>query len=426
MLHFSKTREKLTSTFRNDQVGLGRSTTGTIIATLITRWIRPKNAYLPKSPGPSHNYQIINSLLRVIRRGLENKQMVDHTMKQCSVDSRQIFDMIGAARVQAEKEKEDDPSQFKRTIKRGITALERYFIFICFQAYLDDTSPSLVSETESFSHWMERHPELRTILDDVLLANEEEQFRSLIPVEKSLTGDGIALSSEVMAVVNRRHGQVLAQQTIMKHDAFPGCQKMSLKEKIPGAYNFRRIEINKIKSAVKYGGQAATIGGLVADMERSDEDLLIAPFISGCAMPNKDAIKSILKAMQAGPGGKRWVLWTCLREEPVIYVNKNPYVLCLFIDPLKNLETTGISKERVEGMEDQMKVEVLQELEEYEGRLLLHDEEAGSFNLMVIKYININIYINTHFFSLFGKLFLQNKWKHLVKYFHLFKQKDIK
>jgi hypothetical protein len=42
---------------RNCQVGVGRSTTGTVIATLLTRWIRPTNMglstyhqarYLPK------------------------------------------------------------------------------------------------------------------------------------------------------------------------------------------------------------------------------------------------------------------------------------------------------------------------------------------------------------------------------------------
>ncbi|CAO3619250.1 unnamed protein product [Mucor fragilis] len=253
-------------------------------------------------------------------------------------------------------------------------------MFICFQAYLDSTSPSLVRDTESFGLWMKRHPELGTILQDLLHTSDE--FRSLVPVEQSLGGgDGMALSSEVMRVVNSRHGQVLAQQTILKHDAFPGCQKMSLKEKIPGAYNFRRVEIKQVKSAVKYGGLAATVSGLAADMERDDEKPMQAPFISGCAMPNKDAIKSILKAMQAGPGGRRWVFWTCLREEPVLYVNKNPYVLRLFTDPLKNLETTGISKERVESMEDRMRLDVIQELHEYEGRMLLHDEDSD-FNLL--------------------------------------------
>lgn len=379
-------KKKPTSYYRNCQVGLGRSTTGTIIATLLTRWIRPNLSSSNSSLRSEHavtypNYQIINSLLRVIKRGLETKGVVDYTLDQCSVGASNLRETIEAARIQAEVE--EDPTQFKRTVKRGIISLERYFMFICFQAYLDSTSPSMVRETESFGLWMKRHPELDTILHDILNNKEEDEFRSLIPVEKSISGDGMALSSEVMRVVNSRHGQVLAQQTILKHDAFPGCQKMSLKEKIPGAYNFRRVEIKKVKSAVKYGGLAATLSGLTADMERGDDEKAPnAPFISGCAMPNKDAIKSILKAMNAGPGGRRWVFWTCLREEPVLYVNKNPYVLRLFNDPLKNLETTGISKERVESMEDRMKLDVIQELNEYEGRMLLHDED-DTFNLLV-------------------------------------------
>ncbi|CEP08320.1 hypothetical protein [Parasitella parasitica] len=386
-----------TAIIMNCQVGLGRSTTGTIIATLLSRWIRPKStasstnsslrssrSELPAQSSVQYpNYQIINSLLRVIRRGLENKSIVDSIMDQCSVGGSNLRGNIEDARIQAEKEQEEDPVQFRRTVKRGITSLERYFMFICFQAYLDDTSPSLVRDTESFGLWMKRHPELTTILQDLLhTSKKEDEFRSLVPVEQSLgEGDGMALSSEVMCVVNSRHGQVLAQQTILKHDAFPGCQKMSLKEKIPGAYNFRRIEIKQVKAAVKYGGLAATVSGLAADMERDDEKALQAPFISGCAMPNKDAIKSILKAMQAGPGGRRWVFWTCLREEPVLYVNKNPYVLRLFADPLKNLETTGISRERVESMEERMRLDVIQELNEYDGRMLLHDEDSD-FNLL--------------------------------------------
>lgn len=367
----------LNNLYRNCQVGLGRSTTGTVIASLLTRWVRPKPSPITTTK-QYPNYQIINSLLRVIRKGLENKLIVDTVLDLCSVGGgSDLRGNIESCRLQAERQ-ETTTAQFKREVKRGITSLERYFMFICFQAYLDDTSPSLVRDTESFGLWMKRHPELGTILQEI--THDDVQFNALVPVEQ-IGGDGVALSSEVMRVVNARHGQVLAQQTILKHDAFPGCQKMSLKEKIPGAYNFRRIEVKQVKSAVKYGGLAANVSGLAADMERDDDVMLTAPFISGCAMPNKDAIKSILKAMQAGPGGRRKVFWTCLREEPVLYVNKNPYVLRLFIDPLKNLETTGISKERVESMEERMRLDVIQELKEYDGRVLLHDEDSG-FNLL--------------------------------------------
>ncbi|KAF7727042.1 hypothetical protein EC973_008089 [Apophysomyces ossiformis] len=374
-----------TSVVLNCQIGLGRSTLGTVIATLLTRWMREANAAeVTQLPGPDRrdrrrypNYNLINSLLRVIKNGLENKDVVDDTIDKCGVYLN-LRDMIESTHIQAENE--TDESKRKRLLKRGVLALERYFLLICFQAYLDATSPETLDETESFEHWMKRHLEMSTIL----LELQKDHLELIVPVEKAV-GDGVALSSEVMSVVRKRHGQVLAQHTILKHDAFPGCQKMSLKEKVEGAYNFRRVEVKNVKSAVKYGGLAASVGGLAADVERSDDEVFSPPFICGCAMPSKDAIKAVLKAMNAGPGGKRRVLWTCLREEPVLYVNKRPYVLRLFLDPLKNLETTGIAKERVEGMEQRMQLDVLEELKDYEGRLLLHDEEVvekGGFALV--------------------------------------------
>ncbi|KAG1049205.1 hypothetical protein G6F42_029041 [Rhizopus arrhizus] len=89
-------------------------------------------------------------------------------------------------------------------------------------------------------------------------------------------------------------------------------------EKIEGAYNFRRVQVQDVKSCVKLPNKAAADSGLAADLERSDEEKLDPPFICGCAMPSKDAIKAVLKSMNAGPGGKRKVLWTCLREAPVL------------------------------------------------------------------------------------------------------------
>ncbi|GAA5816177.1 hypothetical protein MFLAVUS_009703 [Mucor flavus] len=170
--------------FLNCQVGLGKSTKGTIIATLLTQWMRPTVSLSPSNIAYP-NYQIINSLLRVIKRGLENKGVVDYTLDLCSVCASNLRATIESARIQAEKEIEDDLTQFKRTVKRDITSLERL-------------QPSV---------------------------------------------------------------------------------------------------------------------DLAVDMERTDNESPTkrSPFISGCAMPNKNAIKLILKA----------VFWTYLREEPVLYVNKD-------------------------------------------------------------------------------------------------------
>jgi hypothetical protein len=287
--------------------------------------------------------------------------------------------MIDSEHIKADNETDEDKKQMY--MKRSIAALQRYFVLLCFQAYLDSTTPQSLDSTESFESWFKRRPEIGMLLKEI---NTHHQ-QVVIPVEKSI-GDGVALSTEIMSVVNTRHGQVLAQQTILKHDAFPGCQKMSLKEKIEGVYNFRRVSVKDVKMAVKVPSLASDISGLQADHERSDDTVLLPPFICGCAMPSKDAIKAVLQSMDAGPGGKRKVLWTCLREEPVLYVNQQPYVLRLFQEPLKNLESTGITTDRVEGMEERMKLEATSEWKEYDGRLLLHDEKAdekGGYGLVV-------------------------------------------
>ncbi|KAI8638964.1 inositol hexakisphosphate-domain-containing protein [Parasitella parasitica] len=371
-----------TALIMNCQVGLGRSTLGTVIATLITRWIKP--SHIREGSDPRHNcqylnYQIINSLLRAIKNGLEIKHTVDDAIDKCGAFLN-LREMIESEHIKSEHE--DDEAKKKAHVKRGIEALHRYFVLLCFEAYLDSTSPESPNSTETFRSWIKRRPEIGTLLEEFAHPNEQ----LITPVEKSI-GDGVALSSEIMSVVASRHGQVLAQQTILKHDAFPGCQKMSLKEKIEGAYNFRRVQVQDVKSCVRLPMKAADESGLEADLERSEEDKPAPPYICGCAMPSKDAIKAVLKSMNAGPGGNRKVLWTCLREEPVLYVNKQPYVLRLFQDPLKNLESTGITTDRVEGVEERMKLEAVNEWKEYNGRLLLHDEKAndkGEFDLVGI------------------------------------------
>lgn len=377
-------KEALTHDFRNCQVGLGRSTLGTVIANLLIHWIHPNYSITNDDKRLTNkcqylNYQIVNSLLRVIKNGLEIKHDVDAVIDRCGVFLN-LREMIESEHIKAENENDD--TKKKAHIKRGISALQRYFVLLCFQSYLDSTSPDSIHSTESFESWMHRRPEIGKLLHE--FNDHDEQL--IVPVEKSIVGDGVALSSEIMKVVASRHGQVLAQQTILKHDAFPGCQKMSLKEKIDGAYNYRRVPVKDVRLSVKLPLQAAEDGGLAADLERSEDEHLSPPFICGCAMPSKDGIKAVLKSMNAGPGGKRRVLWTCLREEPVLYVNKQPYVLRLFQDPLKNLESTGITTDRVESMEERMKLEAIDEWKEYEGRLLLHDEapnEKGEFELVV-------------------------------------------
>lgn len=356
----------------NCQIGRGRSTVGTVIASLVAHWLRGQSPGIEDSNSSERlNYSIINSLIRVIRDGLRCKRIVDRVIDDCG-QFLNIRDEISNCLSIAESSKvrdNDDPTarnadnryddrNSKRHIRRGLVHLKRYFMLILFQSFLEQLPVELPTASYgTFSSWVKQHGEFKTLLDEL----DSSGLEALLPVQKLLPGDGVALTSEVLDVVNNRCGAVLGAQTILKHDMFPGCQKLTLPERINGAPNFRIVSLT-----MSFFGTPTTSTGPSP-----------APVVCGCAMPAIDGIRTLLKRLKSGPSGSHTVCWTNLREEPVIYVNGKPYVLRLFQDAVHNLEATGITRERVELMEETMKRDVIEEIRRCGGRLLLHDEELS-------------------------------------------------
>ena len=362
----------LDSVRRNCQIGLGRSTTGTVIASLIVNWLQgghilPHREYKE----PKVHYQIIHSLLRVIRNGLECKLIVDQMIDN-NATNLNLRDLIEQSRLQAEHEV--DPEKKTHAIRKGVLSLKRYFLLIAFQAYLGQSNPDCLDDRESFGLWIGRHKEFRTMMDEMESSGEH----CLMPVGEMSPGEGVALTSEVAAVVNERRGSVLAQQTILKYDHFPGCQKLSLQERLEGAPNFRCVEFEEVRTSIS------------SFLSLEEQPPQRRTRIYGVAMPTLEAILLVLKRVNAGPDGTKRLLWTSLREEPVLFVNGKPYVLRTYQDPIKNLETTGIEMDRVELMESRMKQDVLHEIETYGGRFLLHEEEVlgsgGGYAIVVSRF----------------------------------------
>lgn len=342
----------------NCQAGLGRSTTGTVILWLVRNWIlgSKKREWAQRALDGQTNvssfnldceetvtYKCIHSLLRVIKDGLKAKELVDKALSLCGkhLHIRQAIE------------------KYEKT--RALLNLSRYFLLIAFQAYLIETPPtSTQTNLETFKSWMKRHQEVQRMYLELIKSEDDPvaMMDALTSVEKQVIGDGIALTSEIARVVQERCGAVLARLTILKSDAFIGCQKLSLPERIEGASNFRFIPFKLVRQAL--------FNALHLPFSQ-DNDLEYG--VCGVAMPTTVGIENVLLRL------KQKVLWICLREEPVLYINQRPFVLRLFQEPLRNLETTGIARERVEQMELNMKEDALLELARYNGRILLHDEE---------------------------------------------------
>jgi protein-tyrosine phosphatase len=100
--------------------------------------------------------------------------------------------------------------------------------------------------------------------------------------------------------------------------------------------------------------------------------------IFGVAQPTISGISSVLTLLKCHPTStdyKEPTFWFSAREEPMIYINRRPFVLRDGDNPLKNIRRyQGINSARLEQMETRLKEDILKEVIKCNGLLLVHDE----------------------------------------------------
>ncbi|KAG7451357.1 uncharacterized protein BT62DRAFT_942232 [Guyanagaster necrorhizus] len=374
----------------NCQLGRGRSTLASIILLLIRQWLdsrrTPQTSHFrlqrtismstmsPIEPTSSskqrQSYQVINNLLRVFRKGLDVKNIVDDTIDQCDVFYN-LRDSIEENRIRAEQA--TDEKQKKLHTHKALHNLRRYFDLIVFQAYLQSTEPDTMDNFESVETFVKNRPVIKTFEKELLA----DGINALKPLERSNLTHGVAHPDEVHQVVTNRSGSILSASTILKSDFFSNLQKMTLPERIEGSPNFRRIPLTLFLSS---SGESTPSAEQDQPYMASDGKM-----VCGSGMPTVDGLRRALKRVEAGPDGHNMVYWTSLREEPVIYIAGRPHVLRLVDKPLENVEATGVTTAMVEAMERAFKRDALRELRAGKGRILLHDEveeRPGVFSII--------------------------------------------
>ncbi|KAF8802506.1 hypothetical protein BYT27DRAFT_7196707, partial [Phlegmacium glaucopus] len=373
----------------NCQLGRGRSTLASIILVLIQQWLQIHRPTTPTSikrslsmsmtligpikPASRHSYQVINNLLRVIRKGPAVKSAVDDAIDQCSAVYN-LRNAIEEARLKAEQA--TDEKQRRLHTSKGLQNLRRYFELIVFQSYLQSIEPDTIQslENENVETYVKNRPVIKTFEKELI----GDGIDALKPLERADDKTGVADPDEVTKIVVNRSGGILSASTIIKSDFFSNLQKMTLPERIEGAPNFRRVPM--------------VLRPLDSEDSSSDEgrEFVVEgheKMVCGSGMPTVEGLKFALERVDAGPGGNNMVYWTSLREEPVIYVAGRPHVLRLVNHPLENVIATGVTTSVVENMEKSFKNDVLRELREGNGRILLHDEveeRPGVFSIIPI------------------------------------------
>ncbi|KAF7804996.1 paladin-like isoform X1 [Senna tora] len=367
----------------NCQMGRGRTTTGTVIACLVRLRIdhgRPikilddvthegedgdsssgdetggdatalaSNTLQLNTDEKQNRVFGINDILLLWKittlfdNGVECREALDAIIDRCSA-----LQNIRQAVLQYRKvfnQQHVEPRVRRVALNRGAEYLERYFRLIAFAAYLgSEAFDGFCGQGDSkmtFKSWLHQRPEVQAMKWSIRLRpgrffTVPEELRA---PEESQHGDIV-----MEAVVKARNGSVLGKGSILKMYFFPG-QRTSNHMQIHGAPHVYKVDEYPVYS-------------------------MATPTITGA----KEMLAYLGAKPKADVSVARKVILTDLREEAVVYINGTPFVLRELNKPVDTLKHVGITGPVVEHMEARLKEDILAEVRQSGGRMLLHREE---------------------------------------------------
>ncbi|KAG8890787.1 hypothetical protein FRB98_004832 [Tulasnella sp. 332] len=292
-------------------------------------------------------YSLILSLLGCLDHGTTDKKLVDRVLDDCDHITN-LREEILVHRLRYALTSMDDKNR-SLYLEKAVKSLEKYLFMIAFASYVDEHSQADVT----FSDWMQARVE---IWNQVRYLRKVEGLRVFSPVadlsviskveaarqhEVSVGGGRVLGDEWTDHVIKNRSGVVLRAGTLLKSDQWR-TESTRVANGVRGAINFRNV-----------GGTNVYCLG----------------------QPTEEAISAVLtRVMEQHPAAEQ-IVWITLREEPIVYVNGDPYCLRLEASSLRNMKDYGgISASRLEALEERLKGDVATELNAFDQRLLLHAE----------------------------------------------------
>ncbi|KLO17434.1 hypothetical protein SCHPADRAFT_900700 [Schizopora paradoxa] len=305
------------------------------------------------------NYGVILSLLGCLDHGMSTKQLVDKVIDACD-HVVNLREEIIVHRLRYSITNYGD-KQGDAYIDKAVRALEKYFFMIAFASYVEEQVD--VEFREPFSSWLKARTEiwnqvtfLRKIygsrlnvfapIHDLSALSKTSESLSNLP---GVTNDIVVAGGQVLGdeysehVLKTRSGVILREGTILKSDRW-FSESVDVANGVRGANNFRNIPDTMIYAL----GQ-----------------------------PSIDAIDEVVHRIKLEHPTADHIAWITLREEPVVYINGAPYCLRREGFSLRNMKDYGgISGPRLETLEERLRDDVVNELNKFGGRLLLHTETS--------------------------------------------------
>lgn len=113
--------------------------------------------------------------------------------------------------------------------------------------------------------------------------------------------------------------------------------------------------------------------------------------IYGVAQPTIDGLRTVIRRLLTDQPINDRIQWINLREEPIIYINGIPYVLRDRYFTLRNIKVyKGITGARLEQLEERLKQDIIREVVNYDGRVLVHGEDQEGHVLAAWEEVDVN------------------------------------
>ncbi|XP_078171859.1 metal ion-binding protein isoform X2 [Carex rostrata] len=283
---------------------------------------------------------LLRKITRLLDNGIECRQVLDAIIDRCSSLQNireavlQYLKLINQQRL--------EPRVRRVALSRGAEYLERYVKLIAFSVYLgSDAFDGFCGQGEmkmSFKTWLHQRPEIQAMKWSIRL--RPGRFFTLPDEAKSMQQsqhEDVVMEARVRA----RHGSVLGKGSILKMYFFPG-QKESTSMQFHGTPHVFKVDGYPIYST---------------------------------ATPTIEGAREVLTYLGAKDNTvKQKVVITDLKEEAVVYINGTPFVLRELDQPVDTLKHVGITGPLVEHMETRMKEDIISEVSQSGGQMLLHRE----------------------------------------------------
>ncbi|KAH9622269.1 hypothetical protein KSS87_001369 [Heliosperma pusillum] len=286
-------------------------------------------------------------ITRLFDNGVECREALDAVIDRCSA-LQNIRDAVLRYRELFNLQRVE-PRVRRVALNRGAEYLERYFRLIAFSAYLgSEAFDGFCGQGEckmTFKSWLQQRSEVQAMKWSIRL--RPGRFFTvpvMSPLEDLRTPYETQHGDAVMeAIIRARNGSVLGKGSILKMYFFPG-QRTSSNIQIHGAPHVYEVPGYPVYS-------------------------MATPTITGA----KEMLSFLVSKGSAASGKK--VVITDLREEAVVYINGIPFVLRELNKPVDTLKHVGITGPVVEHMETRLKEDIILEVTQSGGRMLLHREE---------------------------------------------------